>query len=106
MERRRPGPPRQQQERDAAIIAAVSGGASIIGTAREFGISESRVRFICRRALAAAEDGNAAQVGGCCERAAVKAEADVWRQLADTARHRRRDCECQVCGRYRSAVGM
>ena len=107
MERRRPGPPAKHQERDAAIVAAVLGGASIIGTARIYQVSESRVRFIVNRELtrrAAAEEREQQEslAGRCC----AEAEAAVWRALADTAKHRRRDCGCAVCAKYRSAVGL
>ena len=106
LKHRRPGPPRSNLDRDAAIIAAVSGGATVIGTAREWGISEARVRHIINRELTrrAAEEQvqQESQAGRCC----AEAEAAVWKALADTARHRRRDCECPTCRRYRQAIGM
>ena len=102
MERRRPGPPPIHQERDAAIVAAAAVGETYASIAKRLGLSETRIRKIVARGAAQQEQESQS---GYAEGYAA-GYAAVWRELADTSRHRRRDCECQVCGRYRSAVGM
>lgn len=100
-------PPVVNADRDQAILAALADGETVAALAAQHSISRARVRRIRMDARNAAQPAQPA--GGYAEGYTdgyTDGYAAVWKELADTRQHRRRDCICQTCSRYRRAHGF